>query len=200
MHWKILDLSLGGNWGKSLWHFLSGGLESNWDTKCLPDCQSLPSTTALHNSIQVDTKSVFYNQQTLFCAEGLKSNLLKSTCTKDDCMCFRVCLVCFVNILLSVNSWHQPRGDLCLIDLSRVFPTFAKHAQWVRMMYGWAVYYKAPLLYKEHDFASLHLGAGREGLKWRTRLWVLWKAGIKTHESCSKYREPNVWMNRALNN
>lgn len=60
MHWKIADLSLGGNSSKSLWHLLSGGSES----KCPPGCQSF--SWPQHNFIQVGIKSVCYSQQTLF--------------------------------------------------------------------------------------------------------------------------------------
>lgn len=40
---------------------------------------------------------------------------------------------------------------------------FAEHAQWVCTMYGRAVCHKAPLVCKEHGFASLQSGVGREG-------------------------------------
>lgn len=80
IHWKIVDLSLGGNWSKSLWHFLSGGSESNWDTKHLPDWQSLPgqrhagwykicflqlTATVLHRGLKVSSTEIQLHKRRL---------------------------------------------------------------------------------------------------------------------------------------
>lgn len=83
--------------------FLIWRLRTKLGHKVPPRWPEPPLTTALRNFTQVDIKSVFRNRQPLSYAEGLKSNLPKSSYTKDDCVCFCVCLVCFVNIRLPVN-------------------------------------------------------------------------------------------------
>lgn len=194
MHWKIADLSPGGNSSKSLWHPLSGGSEPSWDTKCLPDFQSL--SWPQHNFTQVGIKSVCYRQQTLLYAEGLKSNLPKPATQKMiACASLCVCVCVLFCKYLTTSELLTPGKEG---SLSGRLQQSSAPGCWTHSVGGvWAscLPHSPVNSARSPVCGSLQLGVGRggwtgeQGKGWNGGPdWVLWKIGITSHESSSKYR------------